>query len=97
MTSHYYTYDISGVRVIEPLQQLQHGGLAAARGAHQRHRLAGFRLQVDALQHSDVRTRRVTELHIFETEVPGCFLQTQCFYEDKVDKRSYQLQANSCD
>ena len=52
------------LRVVEAQQQLQHGALAGAAGADQRHRLAGLHVEVEVAQRGVLRARRVVEAHV---------------------------------
>mmetsp|Transcript_29095 Transcript_29095/g.94889 ORF Transcript_29095/g.94889 Transcript_29095/m.94889 type:complete len:255 (+) Transcript_29095:114-878(+) len=56
------------LRVVEALQQLDHGALAAARRAHQRHRGAGLHGQAKVLEHGSIEPRGVREADILERD-----------------------------
>ena len=55
-------------RIVEPLQQLDTGRLATARGAHQRHLLAGLHLETEVPQYGDCRPGGVPELDPLKAE-----------------------------
>lgn len=63
------THNVAGFWVVEALQQLQDGRLAAAGGSNQRHGLARLHLQVYTAEHLLARTCRVHELNVLYTEV----------------------------
>ncbi len=58
-------------RIVEPQQQLQHRGLARARRADQRDRLAGLDGEADPVQRRDRRARRIAKGHVIEGDPPA--------------------------
>ena len=54
---------LPGLHVVVAQQQLEHGALARAAGADQRHCFAGAHVQVEVLQRRDLRARRVVKGH----------------------------------
>ena len=55
--------------VVESLQQLDDGALAAARRAHQSHRLAGHDVQVQVREDGDIRTCRIRKRDCLDVHV----------------------------
>ena len=58
-------------RVVEALQEGHHGGLAAAREAHQGREPAGLQLQLQPLQRHNVGPGGVPEAHPLEADLQG--------------------------
>lgn len=66
------------IGVVEPLQQLHAGALAAAAAAHEGQRLTGLHRHIQPVQDLDVRPGGVGELAVNEVEVPlEVILKTQ--------------------
>ncbi len=55
--------------IIEALDQLDAGGLAAARGAHQRHCLPAGHLQAEVVQHPDAGPRGIGEDEVAKRDI----------------------------
>jgi len=62
------THDLSLGEVVEPLEELDAGGLAAARVSDERHALALEHRQVQLAQHLDRRPRGVREARALERQ-----------------------------
>ena len=60
--------DRAVVDVVEALQQLEHGALAGARRADQRHRLARFDREREFVEHALLRPRRIGEADAIELD-----------------------------
>ena len=67
----YATHHVPGAHVVEALQQLQHGALAAAAGADQSDRLSRFDPQRQPPQHDDRRPTRVGEVDVSQLQRAG--------------------------
>mmetsp|Transcript_29454 Transcript_29454/g.85867 ORF Transcript_29454/g.85867 Transcript_29454/m.85867 type:complete len:381 (-) Transcript_29454:2403-3545(-) len=62
--------DLALVRVVEPLEQLERGGLAGAAGPDQPHMHARFELEAVVAAHLQVWPTWVGEVHVFESGSP---------------------------
>ena len=58
--------DRAGLRIVEAQQQLEHRGLAGARRADHRHRLARRDAEVEASSAGELGPRRIAERHLLE-------------------------------
>jgi hypothetical protein len=58
------------LRVVEALDEVDDGALAAAAAADQRHCLAGGQLGVQPVEHLDLGAGGVVEVHVLELDVP---------------------------
>ena len=74
-------------RIVETLDQLKAGGFAATGSADERHRLAPIDLQVQALQHLHVLSRRVLEVYALELDLAGDGAELLALRAQAVDRR----------
>ena len=75
------------IGVVEPLYQLDARGLAAARGSHQRHRLADVDVEVEPVENLDLLPRRIVEGHVPEGYLPQERLRLQTLVPAAVYRR----------
>ena len=82
-------------RVVETLQQLHARRLAAAGRADERHRLAGFDLEVDAVEERDIGPRRIVEWHgakldvTIELDGPRALVRQRVDFGHSIDDGEY--------
>ena len=77
----------STIRIIEPLQQLNHSALATPTGTHQSHSLTHSNLKVQPMEYLHIWSSRVLEDNILEFNISIQCLRNLPFLRARVNLR----------